>query len=248
MKSEVAISLKNVSKTYIVDERGNTLRERVLNAFSTKGKKKIEALKDISFEVKKGERFGVIGRNGSGKSTLLQIMNKALHPNKGGIVEFSGSAIRLALGMGFESQLTARQNIYLNSSVLGLRIKEIDKIFDHIVQFAELEDFVDTPVKFYSSGMKSKLMFSIAVHAKADIFLMDEFFGGVGDVKFKAKSDDLFNKKILGDSTIVIVSHSMNVINQYCQRAMLLEKGELITIGEPAMVIQKYEELTKTIK
>jgi len=248
MSLDIAIKVENVSKTFKVNQRGNTFRETLLNIFSKSGIKRIQALSNISFEVYKGEVFGLIGMNGSGKSTLMEIMNMSISPNKGGDIQVYGKSIKLALGMGFDPQLTARQNIYLNSSVLGLTIKEIKSKFDEIIHFAELADFVDTPVKFYSSGMKSKLMFSIAVNAKADIFLMDEFFGGVGDVKFRAKSDDLFNKNILSNSTIVLVSHSMELISKYCRRTLLLDKGKLIAVGETKMVIERYNELTKNTK
>ena len=148
--------------------------------------------------------------------------------------------MRLALGMGFDPELTARQNIFLSCSVLGMTKKEIAGKFDEIISFAELEEFADTPAKYYSSGMKSKLMFSIAVNAKADIFLMDEFFGGVGDNNFKVKADKLFSDRFLTDKTIVIVSHSMETIRQYCDRVMLLDKGKVVMIGKPDEVLKLY--------
>ncbi|MBK8805546.1 MAG: ABC transporter ATP-binding protein [Bacteroidales bacterium] len=243
MSNEIAISLSNVSKTYELSDRGNSFRERALNIFTSSSVRKIQALHDVNIQIHKGEVFGVIGHNGSGKSTLLQIMNKSIPADRGGKVEYYGTAIRLALGMGFNPQLTARQNIFLNSSVLGLTIREIKEKFDEIVSFAELEDFVDTPVKFYSSGMKSKLMFSIAVNAQADIFLMDEFFGGVGDINFQKKSEELFRKNILQNRTIVIVSHNMSLIKQNCDRVLLLNNGIPVLIGNPEEVIKMYQSL-----
>lgn len=237
MESEIVIRLKNVSKTYTLHKRGNTLRGKLLAFFSGNGAEKLKALDNVSVEIRKGEMFGVVGRNGSGKSTLVQIMNQAIYPDKGGEVIANGKCMRLALGMGFNPELTARQNIYLSCSVLGLTKKVIKERFQEIISFAELENFVDTPAKYYSSGMKSKLLFSIAVNAKADVFLMDEFFGGVGDVNFKAKADKLFHERFLSNNTIVIVSHSMDIIKKYCDRVMLLEKGKVIGIGTPSEIL-----------
>jgi ABC-type polysaccharide/polyol phosphate transport system ATPase subunit len=240
MSNDIAIKLENINKTYVIHDRGNTIRERFFSLFSGKGARKLKALQNVNLEIKKGEFFGIIGRNGSGKSTLVQIMNEAIPPDKGGKVTIDGKAMRLALGMGFNNELTARQNIMINSSVLGLSIKEIKSKMDEMIAFAELEEFADTPVKYYSSGMKSKLMFSIAVNAEADIFLMDEFFGGVGDQNFKKKADELFHDRFVKGKTIIHVSHQMDSIKKYCDRVMLLDKGKVVKIGTPDEVLAEY--------
>lgn len=240
MSNDIAIKLENINKTYVIHDRGNTIRERFFSLLSGKGARKLKALQNVNLEIKKGEFFGIIGRNGSGKSTLVQIMNEAIPPDKGGKVTIDGKAMRLALGMGFNNELTARQNIMINSSVLGLSIKEIKSKMDEMIAFAELEEFADTPVKYYSSGMKSKLMFSIAVNAEADIFLMDEFFGGVGDQNFKKKADELFHDRFVKGKTIIHVSHQMDSIKKYCDRVMLLDKGKVVKIGTPDEVLAEY--------
>jgi ABC-2 type transport system ATP-binding protein len=246
MDNNIAIKLENINKTFALHDRGDTIRDRFFSLFSGKASRKIHALQDVNLEIKKGEFFGIVGRNGSGKSTLIQIMNKAIPPDNGGLVTLNGKTIRLALGMGFNAELTARQNITLNASVLGMSIKEIKAKMDEMIAFAELEDFVDTPVKFYSSGMKSKLMFSIAVNAEADIFLMDEFFGGVGDQNFKDKADKVFHDRLVKGKTIVHVSHQMNTIKKYCDRVMLLDKGNVVKIGTPDEILDEFDNYKET--
>jgi len=213
----------------------------VFNAFKKSKRKKIKALNEISINISKGETFGIIGRNGSGKSTLLNIIMDTIRPDKGGTVETEGKMMRLSLGMGVDPNLSARDNIYVNGSVLGLTFKKIGEIFNSIVEFAGIQEFVDTPVKFYSKGMKQRLLFSIAMHAESDIFLLDEFFGGTGDKDFKQKSDKAFQAKIIQGKTIIIVSHNLNIIKKYCHRAMWLDKGICRAIGKPNVVIAKYK-------
>ena len=151
--------------------------------------------------------------------------------------------IRLALGMGFDGNLSARDNIYINGSILGLTFKRIGLIFDDIIGFAELEDFVDLPVKKYSSGMLSKLKFSIAIHAEADIFLMDEFFGGVGDESFKAKSAEVFKNTFLDGRTIIHVSHALKTITEHSTRVLVLDRGKQIMVGDPEEALISYRAL-----
>lgn len=243
--SKPIITVKNLSKTFYSKENSaNTIRGKVFNAFRGKSSgnyKKIEALSDINFEVNPGEVFGIIGRNGSGKSTLLNCLMGSIPPDKGSIVETKGKMIRLALGMGFDANLSARDNIYVNGSILGLTFKRIGLIFDDIIGFAELEDFVDIPVKNYSSGMMTKLKFSIAVYAQADIFLMDEFFGGVGDESFKKKSDAVFNSTFLDGRTILLVSHSLEKLANTCGRAMILNGGKQLLIDDAKSAVTKYK-------
>ncbi|HPR33418.1 MAG TPA: ATP-binding cassette domain-containing protein [Prolixibacteraceae bacterium] len=241
MDNNIAIQLENINKTYVLHDRGNTIRDRFLSVFTGKTTRKLQALNNVNLEIKKGEFFGIIGRNGSGKSTLIQIMNKAIPPDKGGLVKVNGQSMLLALGLGFNSELTARQNITLCSSVLGMSIAEIKERMAEMISFAELDDFADTPVKYYSSGMKSKLMFSIAVNAEADIFLMDEFFGGVGDQNFRKKADEVFHNRLVKGKTIVHVSHQVDTIKKYCDRVMLLEMGQVVMIDTPEKVLQNYK-------
>lgn len=241
---DTVIRLKNISKTFTVYEKNtDSIRESFFNFFQPNHKRKIEALKNINLEIKRGEFFGIIGRNGSGKSTLLKIIMGAILPDSGGKVDVNGRIIRLALGMGFDPELSARDNIYLNASLLGLSFRQIGKKFHEIIEFAELQEFVDTKIKFYSSGMYSRLAFSIAVCAEADIFLMDEFFGGVGDSRFKEKSEKVFKESLVKGRTIVHVGHNLELIKQHCNRVMLLNYGNPVGIGKPEEIIREYNQL-----
>lgn len=244
--TDIAIRLHDIRKTFEVYEKTkDTIRDTVFNALQSNHKRKIEALKGVDLEIKKGEFFGIVGRNGSGKSTLLKIIMGALQPDQGGKVETNGRMIRLALGMGFDPDLSARENVYLNASLLGLSFRQIGQRFDEIFGFAELENFVETKLKYYSSGMYSRLAFSVAVHAQADIFLMDEFFGGVGDSRFREKSEEVFRKSLVEGRTIVHVGHNLDLIRSHCQRVLLLDRGHAIAIGEPEAVLNEYAELMK---
>jgi len=246
---EVVIRMKNVNKTFYVREKGaDSIREKVFGMFSSNGKKQIIAIKDVNLEVRKGEFLGIIGRNGSGKSTLLKIIMGAIRPDKGGEVTTQGRMMRMSLGMGFDPKITARDNIYVNASILGLTSKQVNEKFDEIIEFAELKRFVDTPVKFYSRGMRSRLGFAIAVHADADIFLMDEFFGGVGDANFRKKSEEIFAKSFIEGRTIVHVSHQLATISKHCDRVILIEQGMIHKVGTPKEVIAAYQELMKRVR
>lgn len=243
MNSDVVIKVEDVSKTfYVAENNQDSIRDRVFNIFKGNSKREIKALQNINLEIKRGEFFGIIGRNGSGKSTLLKLIMGAFPPDKGGKITTKGKMIRLALGMGFDPNLSARDNIYINASILGLTFKRIGLIFDDIIGFAELEKFVDTPVKFYSSGMRSRLTFSIAVHAEADIFLMDEFFGGVGDISFRKKSEEVFQNAFLDGRTIIHVSHQMKTIREHCDRVMFLKKGQVNQIGTVDKILPIYQK------
>ncbi len=247
--TDISIELKNVSKTYtILDKNSQSLHGQIISLITHTKKRQIKALHSIDLEIKKGEFFGIMGHNGSGKSTLLKIMSGAYPPDKGGVVKMNGRFMLLTLGLGFNMQLTARENIYLNASILGLTLREIGKVFDNIVTFAELEKFVDTQVKYFSSGMLSRLKFAIAVHAEADIFLMDEFFGGVGDERFKKKSEEVFHESLVKGRTIVHVSHSVKTILDNCHRVLLLDGGHPIGIGKPEEIVKEYQKLMKMKK
>ena len=244
MQDKTVIVVENVSKTFVIyDKQYETIRDRFFNFFTANKRRKIVALKNVSFNVKKGEFFSVVGRNGSGKSTLLLLMAKAFPPDSGGFIDISEKFMRLSLGMGFNQELTARQNIMINSSIMGLTIKEIKQSMNEIIEFAEFQDFVDTKVKYFSSGMKSRLMFAIAVNTKAEILLIDEFFGGVGDLRFQQKAHEVFQRKIIDGRTIIHVSHNMENVLQYSDRALLLEKGECLHVGNPKDVVEMYNKI-----
>ena len=185
------------------------------------------------------------GLSGSGKSTLINIMMGNIAPDKGGSVKTVGKVMRLSLGIGVDKNLTARENIYVNGSMIGLKFREISAVFNKIIEFADLKDFIDTPVKYYSKGMLNRLLFSIAIYANADVFLLDEFFGGVGDADFKQKSDEAFNNFIVEEKTVVLVSHSVALIRKHCKRCMWLEKGEAKLIGPTDEVINAYQKYQK---
>lgn len=240
MSNDVVIKVESVSKTFIQHNRGKTIREKIFSMIKQTNSRRIKALDNINFEIKKGEFFGIIGHNGSGKSTLISLMNKVIPPDPGGKITVKGSSMRLALGMGFNKELTARQNIMINSSVLGMPMDSIKEAMDATIRFAELEDYIDIPVKYYSSGMKSKLMFSIAVNAKADIFLMDEFFGGVGDQRYRKMADQVFEDRLIKGKTIVHVSHNTGTIEKYCDRVLLLKQGKMLAIGKPKEVLELF--------
>ena len=243
---DVVVQVKNVSKTYRIREnQANSIKGLFLNLLKPRGQKReIKALQDINFTVKKGEAIGIIGRNGSGKTTLMNIILGGIRPDKGGVVKTNGKIIKLSLGIGFDANLSARDNIYLNGSLLGLSFKEINEKFDDIIQFAGLEDFVETPVKYYSKGMKSRLTFSIAMEAKADIFLLDEFFGGVGDEEFKYKSNKIFLNKLKEGKTIIIVSHGKNVIKKFCKETIWIDKGIMKKRGDTAEILSEYKSFS----
>lgn len=228
MDNEIVISVRNLSKTFYIRENAeNSIMSKVLNVFSKSDLREIRALSDVNFSIRKGSFVGIIGHNGSGKSTLLKLLTGAFPPDKGGEIDISGKVIRLSLGMGFDPNLSGRENIYVNGSMLGLSFKSIGKKFNEILEFSGLEEFVDTPVKYYSSGMVSRLSFSIAIHAEADIFLLDEFFGGVGDQEFRDKSEKAF-KYLLKDKTILFVSHELDQIEDLCDEVLEFNKGILL--------------------
>ncbi len=242
---ESIITVRNLNKTFSVREKPvSSIRQAILNfARFNSDIHHISALRGINFEVKKGEIIGVIGRNGSGKSTLLNLLLGSMKPDAGSEIITHGRIVRLSLGMGFDPNLTARHNIYVNGSILGLTFKKIGELFHEIISFADLEDFVDTPIKYYSSGMRMRLAFSIAIYAQADIYLMDEIFAGVGDESFKEKSRKVFEDTFMEGRTIVFVSHSLKHIGQFSDKVLLINKGQQLMFGEPKKVIAHYRKL-----
>jgi ABC-type polysaccharide/polyol phosphate transport system ATPase subunit len=237
---DIAIKVENVSKAFrIPHEKISSLRGAFVNLFGDKGYEEFKALDNVSFRVKKGEFFGIIGRNGSGKSTLLKILAGIYKPDEGRVKINGLISPFLELGIGFNPELSGRDNIYLNAAVLGLTHKQIDEKFDDIVRFSELKRFIDQKVKNYSSGMQVRLAFSVAIHANRDILLMDEVLA-VGDANFQQKCISEFTKyKHLG-KTVVLVTHDIATVQKYCDRAMLLRDGKIKMIGDPGKVSSEY--------
>ncbi|HEY4285631.1 MAG TPA: ATP-binding cassette domain-containing protein [Puia sp.] len=241
MNSSFAIQAKNISKTFhITEDSHNTVKHRLFNIFNPPRSRKVEALKPMDFEVKKGECVGLIGRNGCGKSTLTKIL-AGVYPTDTGTINISGSTLLMNLGVGMSHELSARENVYVSASVLGLKIKEIDAIFDEIISFAELEDSVDRKIKFFSSGMQARLAFSIAVNAGADIMFLDEIFA-VGDLKFQEKAIKVFESSWIEGKTVVLVSHTMTTVEKYCTRTAFMKHGRLEFFGDTDKAIELYME------
>ncbi len=232
--------MKNISKTFRLPHRRiNTIREKIFSFWTPNSFEEFHALKDISFEVKKGEFFGIIGRNGSGKSTLLKIL-AGIYPPDNGKIHIEGAVSPfLELGIGFNGELSGRENIYLNGAVLGLSHKQIYQKFDQIVAFSELERFIDQKLKNYSSGMQVRLAFSVAIHANREILLMDEVLA-VGDINFQAKCMEEFQTLRMRGKTIVFVTHNISAVQQYCDKALLLREGKIEAIGKPEEVVSHY--------
>lgn len=239
METKVILKARNISKTFhITEDSHNTVKHRLFNLFNPPRAKEVKALKLMTLEISKGECFGLIGRNGSGKSTLTRVL-AGVYPTDTGYVKIDGSSLLMNLGVGMSHELTARENIYISSSILGMKIKEIDLIFQKIIEFAELEEFVDTKIKFFSSGMVARLGFSIAVNAGADVMFLDEVFA-VGDMKFTEKAIKVFESSWLEGRTVILVSHSMEIIKKYCTRSAYLKKGELAFVGNTDKAIELY--------
>jgi len=240
----IALSVKNVSKTFkLPHERHSGLKSAVVSVVGGKHKRGYErqqVLKDISFEVKKGEFFGIVGRNGSGKSTLLKLMSGIYVPDSGK-VKINGSLTPfIELGVGFNPELTGLENVYLNGALLGFSRKEMEAKYDDIVSFAELEDFMDQKLKNYSSGMQVRLAFSIAIQSHSDILILDEVLA-VGDEAFQRKCNAFFDSiKRDKTKTVILVTHGMDAVRKYCTRAMLIEKGEILIQGDPEEVSEAY--------
>lgn len=237
--TDIAILAKDISKKFhITEDSHNTVKQRLFRIFDTHKPKIVDALKNTNLQIQKGECFGLIGRNGSGKSTLARVL-AGVYPTDTGSLKINGSTMLMNLGVGMSHELTARENIYVSGSVLGLKIKEIDNIFDKIIEFAELQEFVDTKIKFFSSGMLARLGFSIAVNAGADIMFLDEIFA-VGDVKFQEKAVKIFEKSWIDNKTVILISHTMSVIRSYCKRAAYLKNGNIEYVGDAEIAIFKY--------
>jgi ABC-2 type transport system ATP-binding protein len=242
---EIVMSVKNVSKNFALPHEKNiSIKSGIINVFK-KRDKSIEvqhALKDISFDIKKGEFFGILGRNGSGKSTMLKILAEIYKPTKGSVRTEGKLVPFIELGVGFNPELTGRENVYLNGALLGFSRKEIDVRYDDIVKFAELEDFMDQKLKNYSSGMQVRLAFSVATRAEAEILLIDEVLA-VGDAAFQRKCYDFFRSLKKQNKTVVFVSHDMSAVREFCDRAVLIEASEIIAEGVADKIASQYTRL-----
>jgi lipopolysaccharide transport system ATP-binding protein len=218
----------------------NLIRLRGLTSFAKSNEEDvIWALNDVSFEVEEGEVLGFIGRNGAGKSTLLKILSRITEPTSGSIEMHGRASSLLEVGTGFHPELTGRENIFLNGAVLGMRKSEIQRKFDEIVEFSEVREFIDTPVKRYSSGMQVRLAFAVAAHLEPEILVVDEVLA-VGDSKFQKKCTGKMKDVAGGGRTVLVVSHNMSLINNLCQRAILLEQGKIVEDGPTHSVIKHY--------
>jgi lipopolysaccharide transport system ATP-binding protein len=251
MGNNPIIKVEGVSKHYMLNKSISLKSDTLFDSFMkglknlkayTPNKKKEEfwALKDVSFDIQQGDRVGIIGRNGAGKSTLLKILSRITPPTKGKIEYFGRMASLLEVGTGFHGDLSGRENIYLNGSILGMNKHELDRKFDEIVAFAEIEKFLDTPVKRYSSGMYVRLAFAVAAHLEPDILIVDEVLA-VGDAAFQkkclGKMEDVSSKE---GRTILFVSHQMGAVQKLCNKGILLQKGVLIESGEINSVVKNY--------
>lgn len=226
-------------------EKDSSLKQFFVDTFSGKKKKKSEefwALKDVSFHIDKGEVVGLIGSNGAGKSTLLKVVSGVMKPTEGSVSVNGVISPMIELGAGFDANLTARENIYLNGSILGYSKQFINEKFDEIVEFSELKEFLDVPVKNFSSGMTAKLAFSIATIVNPEILIVDEILS-VGDIKFQEKSKNKMMEMIKGGTTVLFVSHSIQQIKDLCTKVIWLDHGKIIEIGKPNEICDKFVKI-----
>jgi ABC-2 type transport system ATP-binding protein len=237
---DLAIHAEGISKTFQIPiEKRNTFKEHFWSLFTPVRHQHFDALKNISFEVHQGDCVGVIGLNGSGKSTLLKILAGIYTPNSGSYTIHGRVVPFLELGVGFNPELSARENIFLNGVMLGMTRDQLEKKFDEIVDFAEIRQFLDMPLKNYSSGMQVRLAFAIAIQAPGDIYLLDEVMA-VGDSKFQKKCKDVFRELKKQRKTILFVSHDLMSIQEYCEKTILLEKGQVAAYDSTKTIIYKY--------
>ena len=243
-KEKYSIEVKNVTKKFkVFYDKPNTLKERLV--FWKNNKADVRTvLENINLNIKKGETVALIGVNGSGKSTLLKLMTKIIYPTKGSIITRGKLTSLLELGAGFHEDFTGRENIYFNASIFGLTRKEIESKIDEIIEFSELGDFIDNPVRTYSSGMYMRLAFSVAINVEAEILLIDEILA-VGDQHFQDKCFAKLHELKESDKTIVIVSHSLDSVKKLCNRAIWINKGHVEKDGNTEEVIEEYLKACK---
>lgn len=252
--SSSVIKVENLGKSYVLgsQKRDNVLRDVISNAFKFNKKKennsssKFWAVNDVSFDIQQGERVGIIGHNGAGKSTLLKLLSRITEPSRGKITLKGRVASLLEVGTGFHPDLTGRENIFLNGAILGMRKHEIIKKFDEIVAFSEVEQFLDTPVKRYSSGMYVRLAFSVAAHLEPEVLIVDEVLA-VGDAAFQKKCLGKMDSVGREGRTVLFVSHNMSAIKQLCPRTILLSKGKILLDDKTDQTLQRYSMISNNI-
>ena len=239
---KTTVSINNVSMRFrLNNEKVDSIKEFFIRLVKRElTYRTFFALRDISVDIRNGEVFGIIGLNGSGKSTLLKIISGIFKPTAGEAKVYGSLSPLIELGAGFEEELTARENIYLNGSILGYSKAFMDGIFDEIVDFSELLEFLDTPIKNFSSGMRARLGFSIATAVKPDILIVDEILS-VGDFKFQQKSERRIAELFEGDTTVIIVSHSIEQVERLCTRVMWLKDGACVMVGDTSSVCSAYK-------
>jgi len=252
--SRLAVKAENVGKEYrirhhfegsasslkeILNRPLNRLFHKLNGTGSHDESETFWALKDVSFEIEHGESVGLIGRNGAGKSTLLKILSRITRPSTGKIAIYERVNSLLEIGTGFNTELSGRDNVFLNGSFLGMKQQEIKNRFDEIVAFSEIEQFIDTPVKYYSSGMYVRLAFSVAVHMTPELLLLDEVLA-VGDAGFQQKSMEKMKELLGSGATIIFVSHNQDAIKKICKRAIWLQNGKMVADGESVLVVNQY--------
>lgn len=246
MEDKYAIKVDNVNKSFkLPNEKQSSIKGALVSiAKGNKGYEEQQVLKDISFQIEKGDFFGIVGRNGSGKSTLLKLLAGIYSPDSGTIHVNGKITPFIELGVGFNPELTGRENVYLNGALLGFNRKEMLAMYDEIVEFAEIDKFMDQKLKNYSSGMQVRLAFSIAIQAKSEILILDEVLA-VGDEAFQQKCIDVFETYKANKQTIVLVTHDMSVVERFCNRALMLKDGDIVKIGSPREVAHMYSETNK---
>jgi ABC-type polysaccharide/polyol phosphate transport system ATPase subunit len=238
-----AVEVSGLSKTFrLPHQRFSTLKERALHPFASSTYDTLQALDDVTFQVKRGEFFGIVGRNGSGKSTLLKCLAGIYGADAGEIEVVGRLSPFIELGVGFNPDLTARDNVVINAIMLGLTRREARRRFDEIIDFAELDEFVDLKLKNYSSGMSVRLGFSVAIQVDAEVILVDEVLA-VGDAAFQRKCFDEFERLRADGRTILFVTHDMNSVERFCDRAMLIERGRMLEMGDPPEITRRYNEV-----
>lgn len=237
-----AVQVKDIKKRFFLpNHKNDSLKRAITQMFKKKekGGNTFNALNGISFNVEKGDFFGILGRNGSGKSTLLKIISEIYRPTEGSVKHDGKLVSFIELGVGFKSELSGRENVFLNGALLGFSKKEVETMYDDIVEFAELEKFMDQRLKNYSSGMKVRLAFSVAIRAKADILILDEVLA-VGDASFQKKCNDYFRTLKDDKKTVILVTHNMKAVRTYCNKAIVIEKGKIHYEGNAEQAADEY--------
>lgn len=243
-KDRIAINLQNVSKKFkVYHDRPDTLKESILKLRSNKYEL-IDSLKNFNLTVYKGDVLGIIGPNGSGKSTVLKLISRIIYPSEGNIEVNGMVSSLLELGTGFHPDFSGKENVFINASIFGMNRKKIENKLDEIINFSELAEFIDTPIRIYSLGMYMRLAFSVAINVDADILIIDEILT-VGDANFQNKCYQKLNDLKKMDKTIIIVSHDLESIEKLCTKAVFMSSGEIQSIGKPKEIIERYSEYIK---